>query len=420
MNGENVTQSQAPMQQAGTPTQAAPATNPMPAQTSPMPSSAGDEFADLRRLSAAGAERMARSGVSESSQGNADSGSPDGSGNDISLPIGLVDNTAANASQPLAPTTQPVQQNQATQQNQPNQQQQQQQQQNAQPNQPQADQAEQQARDLSKVVLRNAQGQEMSFDNDQLLGMLQGYQHYNSQIQNIQQDFNQKYQGLESRRQEVEARAAQIDALMNSEKGFLLEALETNPQFAEKVAALLNDQPDLLTTYQNRKIENGQAQNQDRVAQLEQQLSNFIQQQQQQAVQAEQARAQAQQKVFYDQTVQSVQSNVAELNKQFNLPARTLDALTAQAVLEVQAGKLPFDSRALSGWFGQQMQAIAQDFGAIKQQVTTQYLNQKQQAAPPPPTGGGTPAITNNTPTTPGDRVRMVTQLLQRSTNGIR
>jgi len=382
-----------------------------------MPSSANDEFADLRRFAAAGAERMARTGVNDSVQGTSDSGAPDPNGNDLTLPAGLVDNAAARATQVVQPQVQQQTQQQAqNQQAQPQNQQQQQNQQPDQQQQPPVDQAEQQARELSKVVLRNAQGQTMEFDNDQLLSMLQGFHHYNSQIQNIQQEYNQRYQSLESVRQQIEADQARIDSLMKSEKGFILEALESNQAFADKVAALLSEQPELLAGYQNRKVDAVQTQGADRIAQLEQQVQSFLQAQQQQAIQSEQAQRQH----FYNNTVNTVQQNVAEINKQYNLPPKTIESLTAQAVLEVQAGKLQFEPQAITNYFKQQMHALSLDLGTIKDQVRSEYLSQKQQAAPPPPTGGGTPSVVNQTPTTPAERVRMVASLLQSATNANR
>lgn len=424
MNGQdgNANLNQAPQSAP----QTAPAVNQMPAQSAPMPSSANDEFADLRRFAAAGAERMARTGVNDNVQGTADSGTPDPNGNDLTLPAGLVDNAAARAVQVVQPQVQQQAQQQLQQQptnpqtqNQQAQPQNQQQQQNQQPNQqqqPPVDQAEQQARELSKVVLRNAQGQTMEFDNDQLLSMLQGFHHYNSQIQNIQQDYNQRYQSLESVRQQIEAKQAHIDSLMKSEKGFILEALESNQPFADKVAALLSEQPELLATYQNRKVDAVQNQGSDRIAQLEQQVQNFLQAQQQQAAQAEQVQRQN----FYNNTVNTVQQNVAEINKQYNLPPKTIESLTAQAVLEVQAGNLKFEPQAITNYFKQQMHALSLDLGTIKDQVRSEYLSLKQQAAPPPPTGGGTPSVVNQTPTTPAERVRMVANLLQSATNANR
>lgn len=401
--------------------QTAPAVNPMPAQSAPMPTSANDEFADLRRFAAAGAERMARTGVNDSVQGTSDSGAPDPNGNDLTLPAGLVDNAAARATQVVQPQVQQQAQQPANQQAQPQNQQQQQPNQPAQDGQqqqqqPPVDQAEQQARELSKVVLRNAQGQAMEFDNDQLVSMLQGFHHYNNQIQNIQQDYNQRYQNLESVRQQIEAKQAHIDSLMKSEKGFILEALESNQAFADKVAALLSEQPDLLAGYQNRKVDAVQTQGADKIAQLEQQFQNFLQAQQQQAIQAEQAQRQN----YFNNTVDIVRQNVAEINKQYNLPPKTIENLTAQAVLELQAGNLQLEPKAITNYFKQQMHALSLDIGTIKDQVRSEYLSQKQQAAPPPPTGGGTPSVVNQTPTTAAERIRMVAGLLQSATNANR
>lgn len=423
MNGQdgNANLNQAPQSAP----QTAPAVNPMPAQSAPMPSSANDEFADLRRFAAAGAERMARTGVNDSVQGTNDSGAPDPNGNDLTLPAGLVDNAAARATQVIQPQVQqqvqqPANQQSQNQQAQPQNQQQQQPNQPAQDNQqqqqPPVDQAEQQARELSKVVLRNAQGQTMEFDNDQLVSMLQGYHHYNNQIQNIQQDFNQRYQSLESVRQQVEAKQAHIDSLLKSEKGFILEALENNQAFADEVTALLSKQPELLAGYQNRKVDAVQTQGADRIAQLEQQVQNFLQAQQQQAVQAEQTQRQN----YFNNTVDIVRQNVAEINKQYNLPPKTIESLTAQAVLELQAGNLQLEPKAITNYFKQQMHALSLDIGTIKDQVRSEYLSQKQQAAPPPPTGGGTPSVVNQTPTTAAERIRMVAGLLQSASNANR
>ncbi len=417
MNGENGTMNSAP-QQASQPVQQA-SVNQMPAQTSSYPTSAGDDFAELKRLSAAGAERMARSGVNDNIQNS----NTESEGNtDLSLPTGLVNNAAATAS------INATQQQQGQQTQQPLNQQNADQSQTQSQQQASRDDAEQQARDvISKITLRNAQGQTMDFENDTLVQIVQGFQHYNNQIQDIQQDYNQKYQNLEARRQELEANQSRIDSLMKSEKGFILEALESNPEFAEKIANLLSEQPDLLLAYQDRMVNTVKDQSSDEITKLKQQMNDFLQaqqqhqlQQQQQQQQTQLAQQQARQKAYYDNTVQTVQSKVAEFNKQFNLPARTLDALTAQAVLEVQSDRLQFEPQAISNWFGQQMQAIAMDFNNIKNQARSEYLTGKQQAAPPPPTGGGTPSVTNNTPPTAQERMRLVTQRLQELSNGIR
>ncbi len=410
MNGE----SQNFMDQQAAQT-AAPASQPTANQTTELapaqstPSQPSDEFAELKRLAGAGAERMGRNMV-DAPQGN------DGDGAEteppMSLPAGLVNNNYATA--PQSQPQQAQQPQQATQgennQNQANQDG------NAEGNQQTkgSDEAERQARETSKIVLKNAQGQEMAFDNDQLIQVLQGFQHYQSQIDHIQTDFNQKYQALEQERQQIFAEKSRIDSLMQSEKGFILEALESNPDFAEKVADLISEQPDLLTGYQNRKVDTVANQGNEKIAELEQKFNSFLQQQQQ----AQAQQQQAQQQAFIDQTVNTVQSNVAQLNQRYQVPEKTIEALTAQAVLEVQGGRLSFEPRTITNWFENQMKAISQDLSNIKNQVRGEYLSQKQSAPPPPPTGGGAPNPVNTAEMSPRDRVRMIAGQLASLQNG--
>lgn len=404
MNGETqttTTQSQA----TSAPTQSAPA--------SPPPAS--DGFSELRRLAAVGAERMGRA-IVDNVQG------PEGSDGhslepEMTLPAGLVNNQFAQQ-----PVQQPVQQ-QSAQQMQANQPQTQQvatdqpQTQQAEGEQAGADgqdHAEKQALETAKVVLRNAQGQEMAFDNDQLINMIRGYHHYETQIANIQNTYNQQFQQLEATRQQILSEQARIDSLMKSEKGFVLQALETNPEFAEKVANLISENPDLLSGYQNRKVDAVTNQGNEKVAELEQKFNQFLQQQQQAQLQVQQAQQQA----YINQTVNTVQANVAQLNQQYQIPPKTIDALAAQAVLEVQTGRLPFDAKAVTGWFENQLKAISLDLAQIKNQVKGQYLQQKQSAPPPPPTGGGAPTPINTAEMSPRERTRFIANQLSQMSNG--
>jgi len=416
MNGENFNMT-TQGQQASAPTSAAPAANSAPPSQAPSQAPANDEFSELRRLASADAERMGRTIVDNTQGVEGGSGQSEP---EMTLPAGLVNNQFANQ-QPANPAVQQqvAQPAQAPQQQQP--------QATSQPNQQthpptdgqqpateKSDAAEQQAREISKIVLKNASGQPMEFENDQLLGILQGYQYYQNNLQAIQNDFNQKYQQVETVRQQVLVDQARIDSLMKSEKGFILEALESNPEFSNKVAELISQHPELLTGYQNRKVDAVSQQGGQKIQEVEQKLNQLLQQQQESQQQAQQARQQA----FVDQTVNTVRSNVAQLNQQYQVPQKTIDALTAQAVLEVQSNRLPFNPQAITGWFEFQMKAIAADLANIKNQVKSEYLTQKQSAPPPPPTGGGAPSPVNMAEMTPRDRVRMIAGQLAQMNNG--
>jgi hypothetical protein len=399
----------APAQQSAAPQ---PAQQPAqaPSQQVATRAPADDGFGELRKFAAAGAERMGRA-MTDSVQG------PEGVGEqqsepELTLPAGLVNNQFANQQAQQAQQVAQTQQNPQVQATQT-----QQQQEGAETQQPGTeaqDTAEQQAREISKIVLHNAQGQPMEFEHDQLVNILQGYHHYQSNIQNIQNDFNQRYQQLEGVRQQVLADQARIDSLLKSEKGFILEALESNQEFADKVADLISEHPELFQNYQSRKVDTVANQGNQKITELEQQIQQLRQQQQQQQLEQQQR----QQQTYINNTVDTVKANVARLNQQFQVPAKTIDALTAQAVLEVQTGRLPFNAQTVTSWFENQLRAISQDLASIKNQVRGEYINQKQSAPPPPPTGGGAPTPINTAEMTPRERTRFVANQLSQMGNG--
>lgn len=274
----------------------------------------------------------------------------------------------------------------------------------------------------ARIAIRNEAGQTMEFDNDQLLNMVRGFNHYNTQIGQIQEDLNSKYAGLEAKQAEIEARAAEIErikaeneAFMNSDKGFILQALEQSPEFSEAVAGLLEENPELFQGFQNKKIENIQSQALSKTQEMNQKLEAFLKQQEEEKAEAEKRRqdqAIAEQQAFVNNTIATVQNNVAQLNGQYNLPPDIIDLMTSKAIQEVKAGNLNFDVQSITGYFDQTMRNTAAHFGNIQQQVKTDYLNQKNNVAPAPPQGGA-PAVANNSPTNSRDRVRLVTSLLQ-------
>lgn len=209
--------------------------------------------------------------------------------------------------------------------------------------------------------------------------------------------YHPKVLEIQASAQRLAAEEQRIASLKDAPEMVLIEALKNNDFLRSKVTELFDQlDPDTLNGYKQTATNIAKSEEvqklESRLAALEQERQQFIQQEQQRQIQAHDAAVRGSVEKYVTET----RAKLAQEGIQ--ITDADLCAYAKAAMADVMQKQLAYDPQAVTQYFAKLIENEANKQRSIRKGAAEAHTQRRSTLPPPPPTGGGAPVLRPNSP----------------------